>query len=209
MADPKAIFEDSDEDSGNSSALETQPACLKCGQVQRMMKCCTRCRKAFYCGSGEDPEIAYQILRHQKLDSSKETEEDTKDNQPEKKPVHDLPGVEIVLRFNKQKQKFKICGCWTGETIFEKLSDFLSVLPKTMKVIHKGKQLTIETVRSVVSPGAVMQVVGEPMESAEGLEMKDIEVLMAQMSVERNVAVRALRQSGGDLIDAMMTIGNK
>ena len=78
-----------------------------------------------------------------------------------------------------------------------------------MRLIHKGKQLSMDTVRSAVSQGAVFQVLGEKMEDAEGLVPKDIEVLMLQMGVERNVAVRALKSSKGDLIDAMMAIGNK
>ena len=78
-----------------------------------------------------------------------------------------------------------------------------------MRLIHKGKQLSVDTVRSAVSQGAVFQVLGEKMEDAEGLVPKDIEVLMLQMGVERNVAVRALKSSKGDLIDAMMAIGNK
>ena len=78
-----------------------------------------------------------------------------------------------------------------------------------MRLIHKGKQLSVDTVRSAVSQGAVFQVLGEKMEDAEGLVLKDIELLMQQMGLERNEAIRALRSSKGDLIDAMMAIGNK
>ncbi|KAG8932096.1 GAL4 enhancer protein [Tulasnella sp. 418] len=37
-----------------------------------------------------------------------------------------------------------------------------------------------------------------------GLEPKDIEMLMSQANVSRAKAVRALKESGGDLINAIM-----
>ena len=121
----------------------------------------------------------------------------------------DLPGQEILLRYNKQKHRLKICDAWDAQTVFHKIATFLSCLPDRMRVIHKGKQLSVDTVRSVVSPGAVFQVLGEKMEDAEGLVARDIEVLMQQMGLERNAAIRALKSSKGDLVDAMMVIGNK
>ena len=132
----------------------------------------------------------------------------TPDEKPEESEEN-LTGVEINLRYSKQKHKFKVCDAWSGGTIFSRIAAFVSCLPEKMKIIHKGKQLSRDTVRSVVSPGAVFQVIGEKMEDADGLVPRDIEVLMQQMGVERNVAVKALKKSDGDLIDAMMAIGNK
>ena len=71
---------------------------------------------------------------------------------------HSLPGVSINLRFNKQKLKFKVVDVWTGDTILTKISNFVSCLKDNMKVIHKGKQLNSESIREVISPGAVFQV---------------------------------------------------
>jgi nascent polypeptide-associated complex subunit alpha len=40
----------------------------------------------------------------------------------------------------------------------------------------------------------------------EGLEAKDIELVMAQASVEKSVAVKALRENDGDLVNAIMSL---
>ncbi|MFH8725532.1 hypothetical protein [Streptomyces termitum] len=40
-----------------------------------------------------------------------------------------------------------------------------------------------------------------------GIDPKDIELVMAQTGRSRAVAVRALRDSGGDLINAIMAAG--
>ncbi|XP_076449395.1 uncharacterized protein LOC143285848 [Babylonia areolata] len=267
MASDKAIFDDDDCDDNNNTApdsvlLDSQPSCLKCGQMQRMMKCCTRCHAAFYCSktcfakhwplhkkncqpqsksqeqvereSGEGDRTVYRVIQHikptarpvinfQKAANDLTTtaaaaspKQETKPQPPKNSDSSDpepndamLPGVDVTVRYNKQKHKFKVCDAWDSPTIFSKLSSFLACLPDNMRVIHKGKQLGADSIRSAVGSGAVFQVLGERMEDASGLVPKDIDVLMRQMGVERNVAVRALRQCGGDLIDAMMVVGNK
>ena len=40
----------------------------------------------------------------------------------------------------------------------------------------------------------------------EGLEAKDIELVMAQASVEKSVAIKALRENDGDLVNAIMSL---
>lgn len=46
-----------------------------------------------------------------------------------------------------------------------------------------------------------------PEDDETGLDPKDIELIMAQANVSRAVAVRALKESGGDLINAIMAAG--
>ncbi|BET52802.1 hypothetical protein RGQ21_77840 [Kitasatospora aureofaciens] len=46
-----------------------------------------------------------------------------------------------------------------------------------------------------------------PEDDETGLDPKDIELIMAQANVSRTVAVRALKESGGDLINAIMAAG--
>ncbi|KAL8607505.1 hypothetical protein ACOMHN_004475 [Nucella lapillus] len=272
MADPKAIFDDDcDTTLPARDLLESHPACLKCGQIQRMMKCCTKCHSAFYCSKtcfaqhwpvhkktcqqhkptpepsqqqsngdcGDCSKTRYRVIQRHKTtdvplavnfqkaadvlaskpttDSAESPKLSTSSNlctpaEEDRQPHHDpnkLPGVEITLRYNHQKHKFKVCDAWDGETILKKISTFLSCLPLTMRIIHKGRQLRADSVRSGACASAVWQVLGEAMEDASGLEAFDIEVVMKQMGAERNVAVRALKKCGGDLIDAMMELGNK
>ncbi|KAK7114763.1 uncharacterized protein [Littorina saxatilis] len=255
MADPKAIFEDDDASKTKGDVLDAQPACLKCGQIHRMMKCCTRCHSAYYCSRPcfvqhwpihkhschpkeriseeithcetevlemQEKKTLYKIVQRDKaLTASsprinfQKAADALSDKKPDKAQVQEpendaiLPGQEITLRYNKEKHKFKVCDAWEAQTIFRKMSSFLSCIPDNMRVIHKGKQLSVDTVRSAVSRGAVFQVLGEKMENEEGLVTKDVELLMQQMGLERNTAVKALRQSKGVLIDAIMTVGNK
>ena len=49
---------------------------------------------------------------------------------------------------------------------------------------------------------------GEVAESEEGLEKGDVDVIVNQLAVERNVAIRALRKTGS-VIDAILEIGNR
>ena len=61
---------------------------------------------------------------------------------------------------------------------------------------------------SVIANKAVFQVIGEQAASGAGLDTRDIDVLMQQLNVERNVAIQALRRKG-DLMDAMLDVANK
>jgi nascent polypeptide-associated complex subunit alpha len=48
--------------------------------------------------------------------------------------------------------------------------------------------------------------VSEGMVDDAGLESKDVELVMAQASVERSVAVKALKENDGDLVNAIMSL---
>ncbi len=49
---------------------------------------------------------------------------------------------------------------------------------------------------------------GECAESEEGVDSMDIDVIMKQLSVDRNTAVKALKNTG-DVVDAIFEISNK
>ena len=49
---------------------------------------------------------------------------------------------------------------------------------------------------------------GERAESEEGVNSTDIDIIMKQLRVDRNTAVKALK-STGDVVDAMLEISNK
>ena len=113
------------------------------------------------------------------------------------------PFSTISIRFNKAKQNVKIQNSWTGNEIFKFLSHVLKVPLEKLKIIHKGKVLSEETMVETVKDKAVYQVIGELAESEDGLDQRDIEVMMKQLGIDRNGAVKALKTSG-DLIDAML-----
>ncbi|KAK3100668.1 hypothetical protein FSP39_023463 [Pinctada imbricata] len=68
--------------------------------------------------------------------------------------------------------------------------------------------MTQETIQSHVSNKAVFQVIGEQAANEDGLDVRDIELMMKQLGVGRNDAVIALRKHG-DIIDAMLQLGSK
>ena len=109
----------------------------------------------------------------------------------------------VSIKCNKTKHNLKIQTSWTGNEIFKFLSHSLKVPLEKLKIIHKGKVLNEETIGETVKDKAVYQVIGEQAESEDGLDQRDIEVMMKQLGIDRNGAVKALKKSG-DLIDAML-----
>ena len=113
------------------------------------------------------------------------------------------PYSKVVFKCNKQKHELKLQDSWSGSEMWKFLSHSLKVPLENLKVIHKGKKLSEETIAETVKDKAVYQVIGEQAESEDGLDKRDIVLMMKQLGVDRNSAVRALKQSG-DLIDAML-----
>ena len=118
------------------------------------------------------------------------------------------PYTEIVVRANKGKQTISIQDSWNGEDIFKLLSFKLSMPLEKVKIIHKGKVMTQDNIKSNISRKSVFQVLGEQAANEDGLNKHDIELMMKQLNVGRNEAVLALRKSG-DVIDAMLQLGDK
>ena len=109
----------------------------------------------------------------------------------------------ISVKCHKTKHEIKIQNSWTGDEILKFLSHSLKVPLEKLKIIHKGKVLGEETIVETVKDKAVYQVIGEQAESEDGVDQRDIEIMMRQLGVDRNGAVKALKTSG-DLIDAML-----
>ena len=65
-----------------------------------------------------------------------------------------------------------------------------------------------DSMRGAVKNRAVFQVIGEKAEDEGGVCAGDIAVLMRQLAVERNAAVRALKQEG-DVLDAIIHLAHK
>ena len=84
----------------------------------------------------------------------------------------------------------------------------LSIPRERLRLVARGKQLDNGLCGRDVDPSVLIMAVGRAAESEDGLHPKDIDVLMQQLSMERNDAVRALRQADGDLVDAMLNVGN-
>lgn len=118
------------------------------------------------------------------------------------------PFCEITVKCNKEKVKIQIQNSWNGNEIFKIFSNKLKIPLEKIKVIHKGKCYTSDTILSVMTNKATFQLIGEQAANEDGLYIGDVDLLMKQMGVDRNDAVKALRKSG-DVVDAILELGNK
>ncbi|XP_060078880.1 uncharacterized protein LOC132558350 [Ylistrum balloti] len=125
-------------------------------------------------------------------------------------PTPDLsqPHEQIVVKGNNDKRTIVIQNTWSGEDVVKVIASEMTIPLDKLKTIHKGKVMTSDNIRSVIRPKAVFQVIGERAENEDGLDKRDIDIMMSQLHVDRNEAIRALRNKG-DVIDALLHIGSK
>ncbi|XP_014348687.1 uncharacterized protein LOC102350019 isoform X2 [Latimeria chalumnae] len=113
----------------------------------------------------------------------------------------------VRIKHNKLKHTIKIPNHASGERSFGLISRHLRIPPEKLRLISKGKVVHKDNILTFLQENALFQAFGEQAECEDGLDPRDIEVLVAQLSVERNVAVRALRKTG-ELIDAILYISD-
>lgn len=113
------------------------------------------------------------------------------------------PTSSIIVKCNKVKHKLVIQNGWTGVELYKFLSYSLSVPLEKLKIIHKGRVLNRETIFETVMDKALYQVIGEVAACEDGLDQRDISVMMQQTGLDRNTAVQTLKQKG-DLLDALL-----
>ena len=94
-----------------------------------------------------------------------------------------------------------------GHTILQVISDFVSIPASKLKLVHKGKMATCDNIKGMLYNKALFLAFGEISESEEGLKKDDIDLIVKQLGVDRNLAVKALRQTG-TVVDAIIEIGN-
>uniref|UniRef100_H2YF74 MYND-type domain-containing protein n=1 Tax=Ciona savignyi TaxID=51511 RepID=H2YF74_CIOSA len=196
--------------------------CAICKVQQQIMKRCTGCKKTFYCSR-------FCQIEHWPLHKStcganlaaKTTEElvdnkvfnpietgETLKTASVKSPV--MQGLTICIHCNHIKHKLFVPSEKSPKEIFELLSNTVRIPKSKIKLIAKGKVVTEENVYELIfhKKIKVVMAVGEVAENEEGLNSDDIEMIMKQLDVSRNVAIKGLFSSGGNLIDAILLIGN-
>ena len=116
--------------------------------------------------------------------------------------------VSITVKASKTKHKLSLQTNWCAPDILKYISYSVQIPLDKLKLICKGCLLTKENIVNFVKEKAVFQAIGEKAEDEVGLDNTDIDVLMRQLHVDRNDAIKALKEKG-DVIDAMLYIGNK
>lgn len=116
---------------------------------------------------------------------------------------------QITVRSGSDSLIVPLQRSWSAEEILCEISSVVKIIPEKLRLISSGKQITAENLLWAVSRSKpIFLAIGEKAENEDGLDAGDISVITKQLMVERNVAVRALRQTS-DLVDAILLIANK
>ncbi|XP_041483718.1 uncharacterized protein LOC121430498, partial [Lytechinus variegatus] len=116
--------------------------------------------------------------------------------------------VTVTVKTSKQKHHVTLDRSSTGTGLLADISRTVCIPVQQMKLIHRGKIMNTENIRDTLKEKAVFQAIGEVAENEEGLSGKDITCVMSQIKVDRNTAIKALRQKG-NAIDAILYLGNR
>ena len=115
--------------------------------------------------------------------------------------------VAIIIKHNKVKQELSVPSTENGDAILQMISHCVGIPVSKLKLIHKGKMVTRDNIQSMLFNKALFLAFGEISESEEGLIKEDIDLIVKQLGVERNLAVKVLRKNG-NVVDAIIEIGN-
>lgn len=129
--------------------------------------------------------------------------------------IYDVPKIEaskatcdIIIRHNKKRQTVAVHPSWSGEDVWKYLSSLTCIPLDKLQLIHKGRKLTKDTTQSCLHNKAVFLAIGDRAIPDDDIHEVDIDVLMQQLNIERNDAIRALKKNG-DLVDAIIDVGKK
>ena len=115
--------------------------------------------------------------------------------------------VSIFVKHNKVKHELCVPATENGQATLQAISDSVSIPVSKLKLVHKGKMATCENIQDMLFNKALFMAFGEISESEEGLEKADIDLVVKQLGVERNLVVKVLRKTG-NVLDAIIEIGN-
>lgn len=115
--------------------------------------------------------------------------------------------VTMIIKHNKVRQELSVPSTENGDAILQMISHCVGIPVSKLKLIHKGKMVTRDNIQSMLFNKALFLAFGEISESEEGLEKEDIDLIVKQLGVERNLAVKVLRKNC-NVVDAIIEIGN-
>uniref|UniRef100_W5NC69 MYND-type domain-containing protein n=1 Tax=Lepisosteus oculatus TaxID=7918 RepID=W5NC69_LEPOC len=197
--------------------------CWVCEKSLGTVRRCGRCKKVYYCS--QECQLKHWPLHKELCWNSKMLTEDVDcfvSHSAETQLTMPAPlseqdnimglnmldhAVTVKVKHNKSKHTMVISEGTNGEECFSLISSRLQIPQEKMRLISKGKVIHKDNILNFLKENALFQAFGEQAECEDGLDQRDIEVLMSQLSVERNIAVRALHKTG-DLIDAIFYISD-
>ncbi|XP_077968501.1 uncharacterized protein LOC120344470 [Styela clava] len=193
-------------------------ACSFCGIKEKIMKRCVQCRIVFYCSRKcQIDDWKTHKLCCVKFESSNNNGKFNEDSQKivENKltDIIQFPNASISVKCNHKKHEIllqNVDSC-SGEELMENISKKLKIPLTSLKLIAKGKLVKESNISEMLSKQKCknFQAFGEEAENEDGLDLGDIEAIINELHVSRNQAIRSLRSCNGDLIDAIIELGNK
>ncbi|ELT89338.1 hypothetical protein CAPTEDRAFT_178444 [Capitella teleta] len=172
---------------------QQRPRCQVCDKEENVLKRCTKCRCVFYCS--RECQIT-DWSNHKTACISCE-------------PALPVNLLTVRLNCNKQKTSLVLNYSASSDRIIQNVADAAKVQADKMKIVCRGKCLNADNIKDNLKANDLLLIIGEVMENEDGLVKEDIDVIMQQVGAERNAAVKALRASDGDVIQAIIDIGNK
>lgn len=115
--------------------------------------------------------------------------------------------IKIYIKHNKVKSELMVSLNDNGSSVLQIISDQLSIPVSKLKLINKGKIATCDNIKDMLFNKAVFLAFGEIAESEDDLEQSDIDLIVKQLNVDRNLAIKSLRKTG-NVVDAIIEIGN-
>lgn len=92
---------------------------------------------------------------------------------------------------------------------FNMIANHIHIPSDRLKLIYKGKRYTNENWQDLnLISNMIFLSIGEQNEDDTDINSKDIECLMKQMTIDRNIAIKALKLHP-NIIDAILYLGNK
>ncbi len=120
--------------------------------------------------------------------------------------------IESILKNAKSMSKMAclIADVGTKSANRGSTSPYIISIGLTLKIriviaLHTHAAIQFQSIAFIIFS---LDIPGERAESEEGVDSMDIDVIMKQLSVDRNTAVKALKNTG-DVVDAIFEISNK
>ncbi|MGH0169373.1 UNVERIFIED_CONTAM: hypothetical protein FKN15_005233 [Acipenser sinensis] len=170
-------------------------SCPTCKRTLDVMQRCTRCRKVYYCS--KDCQLKHWPLHKTvcgdasvkappgnssaRCGSSAGFAKQGDDDRGAAKVLDS--SVTIRVKHKALKHTLQLPEGTTGLDCYGMISRQLRVPAEKMRLVSKGKVVRKGNIVDILKESAVFHAYGEQAECEEGLDQRDIKVLMTQLSV--------------------------